>query len=259
MNKFYSKAETKKVQLRPQLDFLLKLTENEDEIKIKLNNLISRPVNSKKIKQALEWIPANMKIIGKNAHTVLSETIRLINNEHMEQIKNLKASVYSQVIFDSPSKYDVNFDIMFEKWEHKPIDVKHLKKVSDDINTMKIQYHNLQANFNKQVQKLDALQTKIDTDVSYTNDLLDALLGMHSLEQMMKTITTFERIKDRISNHRTQLIQILENLKKILSIYNIERISYAEYLIGMKESLESKRKLMKHKKCELRSCRHCNN
>ncbi|XP_031636117.1 uncharacterized protein LOC116349008 [Contarinia nasturtii] len=244
VERFYGKALEHNCNLRPRLDFMYKFSKNDDKMIAKLKSTLSEFMDRSKIKEVLEKIPEEFRIKKKKARTVLKTKINLINSAQTDETKDLHDAILVEIAFELPEFYDDEgiFENCYKKWIHKSIDIQHLEQVKRDIYSMTSRYDTFVENFKIEMKGANNLTATIQTHIHLANDVVNQLLQA-STPQIEKIAN--ENVKprlDKLSDLYTELFDILESVKESLEDYNLHRLRWAEFLIGMRSSHNSIRK-----------------
>lgn len=209
--------------------------------------MLRLPKNGYDIRQLLLQAPVrklleNMKL-HKDMNTKLGSIFDVIFsiNDRQEITKNLLWDILSEMKFKPSDKNDAMFDSSFEQWKKNPLDLEHLKRVECDLNFMKDEYNQLHDEFVKAMEKLNEIRENIDKNIVSANAWFYRFFRNADTRDYQQIIDEMQYITMEIYNQQNHLLSKLCTLIEILQTYNAKRFLWAEYVIGMRETLSSKR------------------
>lgn len=208
---------------------------------------VSLPKNVYDIRHVLLQAPIrklleNM-ILHKDMNTKLGSIFDVIFsiNNRQETTKNLFWDILSEMKFKPSDKNDAMFDSSFEQWKKNPLDYEHLEKVACNLNFMKDEYNQLHDKFDKAMEKLNGIKENINKNIVSANAWFYRFFRNSDTRDYQEIIDEMQYITMRIYNQQNQLLSKLYSLIEILQTYNAKRFLWAEYVIGMRETLSSER------------------
>lgn len=233
LDRFYAKAAKVQINLRPQLDFILKISDDMDEIQFrtKLDVLFKEFMNASRTKQVLEKVPVSMQAMGRNARGFLATRINAINKR-------------SEIEYTSTIKYDNGFYKSFKNWDHNPVDQAHVQQVVNDIGIMRSKYDELHGPFIVEMNAIYGVDVNFASDIDLANSLFDRLLASTNALEIRKLVEDSLQVTIRMADRRKTRMTTLEHVRNILKDYNQWRIIWAEFIIGMRQTLSSERHLV---------------
>lgn len=226
---FYAKAE----HMKSKLDFMLNITDNINEHKDKLEVPENDFIETKPRDQAMRYIA------GGGTRSFLIKKSDLFNQRQTTIIPKLNEEICSFMAFKSVNKYD-NFIGSFEQWVHKSTDTKHVQQVENNLESMKSKFNEFHQKFNYFMITADKLRASIKTDIASVNSLYENLSKTRESKTVAQMTEKVEWITDIVVYEQTNLIATLRNVICVLFNYNEQRITWAEFLIGMRNSPTSK-------------------
>ncbi|XP_031637984.1 uncharacterized protein LOC116350354 [Contarinia nasturtii] len=195
--------------------------------------------------KVLAKVPKEMQIDGKNARRFLSREITSINSIRMINITKLNEEIITGLNFNSPSDYDNEFrepfDASFNSWNETPVKKADLQRVEKHLKVMLAQHAKLEERFDRVVSTIanlifraNAVQT-IDCEISF-DDIIDAT----DTEVITSIINDRLLAKlNEMTQKQSELSVQLEDLKSIISRYNIQRTIWARFIIGTEKTPRS--------------------
>lgn len=226
VNKYYGEVKT----MKPKLDFMLQITKNVNEIKKKfevpVTDFIDNATRDKFLK-TFSYEDIRKFYQGNND---------LFNNRQTEKVKVLNDEFCKELEFNSPNKYE-NFSASYENWASKPIDAKRVK--DSDIKSIKTDFKTLQNKFNNYIDVVGKLKASNKADVGSINSLYNNIPKTRDSKTKAKMIKRLGTTTERLVSEQTELITNMRNAMVTLLNYNEQRITWAEFLIGMRDSPKS--------------------
>lgn len=238
LNTFYGKAAEKHYAFRPKLDFILKISNETDDIKTRFDSLVNGFVDSTKRDKVLQKVPEDMKIDGFNTRTFFQEGIDSIIDGQMKTIKNLTVDICSKIKFELDDKNDSHFVNSFQKLKILPADPKLMQRVRDNMNAMNTDYNKLHEKFNEEMKRTDELRKIFETNAASVNLLFDQLIRLSATntEDFKRLAKDIESAIVKLYMQQPQLFDSLEKIQDILENYNRQRLVWIEFLLGKRIS-----------------------
>lgn len=223
LRRFYAKMDDECIELKGKLDFMLGISENIDQVKTKLGRRY-HGIYSSQIEKSLQMITYN--------RTIIRSKIESIDKSREVKIYNLCNKIRSQI---SMKISNPNFLNSFVQWDQNPVDVEHLKRVKSLLSDMKSEYDELHKQFSKHMRLILAVSANIDKDILSVNTFFKQLLRPNYSRQAKRNTQLVETMIDKITKQQSDLIQNLNQILKVVNIYNNQRYNWATLLIGMEK------------------------
>lgn len=245
LERFYVKAEEKNIKMRPNLDFMIKISDNIDEIKLHFEAPAKEYISNEKRNQFLKQIPKNLKINENDAQKLLFREISSINYVQTTRLIFQNINICGEIAFKPPHKYDKDLHEFFEQWVKNSISKKHVKRVKKQSKFMRLEYSELHDQFTEEMKMVDKIRANIEMDMTLASSLFEKLIEATDSNQIDKITIETESVLSKINSQQYDLIENLRNVSTTLNKYNRRRIVWEEVLIGMRKSLRSQRKPLK--------------
>lgn len=217
LEKFYEKAASKGMILKPKLDFMLQISDHV------LITQFQTPV---------EFLDETKhRAVGRR----ISKKIKEFNKRHTRKIQHIIAKICSFMAFNSPNKYD-DFINAFKKWEDRPVDVKQLQQIKTVLNCMEEEFKKLKDKFKNYTDTAVRVKKNIQLDLGFAKSLLNNISKTKRSAVKASMKKELKPIVERLLHQQIKLIATLRNVILILFSYNEQRIIWAEFLIGMRNS-----------------------
>lgn len=250
MNKLYTKGDDIDTELRPKFNFILKglssindLSDVEKKLKSPLNPLLS----PEKLENLVKKVPEGTKLKKTNVRDFLRNEIGTFNDKQIE-LKNLVDEVWTEVIVDVSKRVDDLFLKSFAQWEKNSVDINHMENVLSNINDAMVEFNQLNEKFGRQLEAMHTSSVSIEKDISSSAMVFNKLLKQPKLTPNI-IIEKIVPITSVIFQKQARFESIIRKANALTKEFNNRRMIWAEYVIGMRETLSAKRKLVKpHKK-----------
>lgn len=221
-----------KVEIKQNFDFMLKIDKEIDMFKTVLENFANRELkslNADKIYKAIDTVPGDVEISGKNARSYLRNETTSVSNK-IEKYRNLFAEISEEIAFN-PSAETIDFTFVhhFRKWSKTkaPSDKENVQRVKKELSAIRSKY-------NEMHEKFEEEEAAINEMIKFTKSTID-LINSSGDDMSQKFILT--NIRRRLYMSKTELSELLvklQNVKIILKDYNTKRVRWAEFLMGMR-------------------------
>ncbi|XP_031622862.1 uncharacterized protein LOC116340482 [Contarinia nasturtii] len=240
VKKFYEKAMANgNVHMQHELDFIIKISNNADNLKNKFEPLVEEFMDKGKLKEVIKKLPNGQKINGVFVPVYFNEQFKLINSQRTSKIKDLVHKIDTEITLQPRhvKAKGYNYEKLnkyFVEWKQKP---KHVEVVKNNIQSMETKYNTLKTEFDGEINAISQLIETIKTEVDSVN------MSFGKLSQAQKTNDKMDIFRESkptiatISQNQSNLIELLHRTLKTLKAYNEYRIVWAEYIVGVKESL----------------------
>lgn len=218
---------------------MLNICDKIEETKSKFQDQCKDFIDIQRRNKIYEKVPADMEIHAKNATSYLQTKLTLINNAKKLKIWSKHFDIRAG--FDCvPSDYSKKYVDSFKNWERNPVEEEHVKTVESSIRFMKREYDELSKKFIDDVEAVDRLTPKLNETMTEVNNLFDELITSTDIVRASKIIWDLVPKLYSIILQQSQLISDLATVKQILNLYNEKRSKWAEFLIGMRSTLNSR-------------------
>lgn len=224
--------------------FLLRITKDIKAIKKRIEAIPRKNFLEKSTTEyILKLVPADLKINGKDARTVLRKKIATINEMQTKTIKQIDESICNRIAFKSQGILDPDIQESYNNWVKNPYDWDHIKQVTVEYPSLKSKFENWQKIFIEEMRAADELRDELNAHVNASISLFKTLLKepQNASETTEKYV---DGVLDCIFERQQKLMKRLETVADVLYKYNEERMKCIEFLIEMRATLESEPKIV---------------
>ncbi|XP_031623351.1 uncharacterized protein LOC116340807 [Contarinia nasturtii] len=242
LNKFYTKVAEKKIKLKVNLDFIAKISNIGDicSDKAKLHNPDGF-ITFQKMEEVLKKVPKNKKINGIDAQKFLYQEIMSINQTQTSKMSFSNLNICGGIEFKIQTEYDKFFEESYEQWNKDPIKSDLVERVENAAASMESGYKAFQFKFDADMKSAEDLRKTIQTDLNAVKSLFEELLN----SKPAQATKIFDKVKPlilRITTQQLQLIALLKKVSDLLQQYNIERVKWADVIVGIRKAPTAPRK-----------------
>ncbi|XP_031629542.1 uncharacterized protein LOC116344865 [Contarinia nasturtii] len=233
LNSFYAKAAKSGIAMKSKLDFILKISNNIDQIQSKLKTPVTEFMNETIIGQITSKIPENLTVMGRNARSYLLEEIESVNILQIVMIKEFNDEICYGFSNKMPNKYDKTFENWFKQWNPKPPNKNHVQRVDKYRPTMETIYEKFNRNFDKGIKEAEAARMTLDNSINFVKSSLMTDFLQSTTATLQKTTNAIEEL-GKLRKQQEQLIKYLGNVQSILHMYNTQRLKWIDFLVELK-------------------------
>lgn len=238
LEKVYAKSPGTSIS-KPNLDFLLTVPISIERMRNNFRMFHTTFVNKPMKDKLLKKVPPEGELDEIIYSWLLNQKIDTINQLHTNQISPVLNDIYTELAIQMPSKRNSKFDESFKNWLENPTDSIHIQRIETDLNAMIIQYNQTLVTFNNELEASVDVSKGIVAEIKQANALFDKLLKQRDVNQAKVIVGEVSNILDKIPTRESVLIRNLRDVKSALYKYNNQRVIWAEFLIGMRETLDS--------------------
>lgn len=243
LDNFYAKSAASPKPVKTKFDFMLRITNNVEQIKTKLEVPINFFMDSAKVNQILSKLPETMKIKGLNARTYLSDQIDSINLHQMETIKELNMDICFAFSNQLPY-YDKTFNNWYQQWNKKPADKKHLQNIEQNRKKIGKIFEEFNGMFRNGMKTVNEASTLLSKYINLGRSTFDNIEKLKNPQEAVKAIVDLVPILEKISKQQEELIKSLGNVQSTLYLYNAQRIKWLDFLIELRKTPFSERQVI---------------
>lgn len=211
-------------------------------------NNLEHFMNAERLEQVLEKVGPSIKTNGKSTKELIETLIVSINNIKTTNIWDFHDEISSSVAFELPENNidEETFETSYQHWKLNPIDSAQIQRVIDAVCGMKKEYTDLNTNFSSQLKEANEISTRIENDFKSVNGLCSKLLSPtnNPMKGVYCDIPDIVKGLEAIHTEYSKLLEKIENISKIIRNYNIKRFVWAEFMIGMRKTLDSEPKFV---------------
>lgn len=198
--------------MRPELDFMLKITKNINEIK----RIYEPPMKDYLFMgirmELFEKIPYNHTCHRHDEPRAILENILVDDGvKQRDNIFELFRKICLEISSNKLPKND--FKTSYVNWIRDPPENTDIRRVQSSLNSIKTEHSELSAQFSNRTVEVKQMITKIDTDIGKANLLMKKILAAVNIDQVSSTIIRLIEITDRVSSRRDDLISKLMNVE----------------------------------------------
>lgn len=186
----------------------------------------------------LSKVPEEIEIDGKNTRAFLYHKISETFVHQKAEVEDMNRQITAEIQFELSDNNKRNFVDLFKQWYNKPAEKKDVKRVKNGIGPMFSDHKQFFECFNRTmatVEKFNGLVKSCKTIVDYTRK---NLLKSTKFEEIKKLTEEIVGSTVKASSTYPLLIKKLADVKTLLRNYNKRRIEWAEFIIGIRESLD---------------------
>lgn len=240
---FYAKAKDTGIPMEPKLNFVLKTFITKDEIKRKYEVLIGPVLN-----ESDRW-----KIIGKLPDGADRKKGRafffpFIEIDQFEQVAISRrfSEFYKQIEFELDEN-DRPFIETFKRWKNTNSHRNQIKQVLEDLKSMQSEYTSLLDKFQKDMTRADELKENIEVERAVVTLFGRKCLNATDVKNLLKNAEEIFKHMKNIGQEELDLERQFGYMIEWQVKLNSERQKWADLLIGLRETLDSNRKLVPSK------------
>lgn len=252
LKQFYSKAAEVNIDLEPDFDFMLTIPNNISEIisalDASINGLFDGATFDKIVLKVADFKEDTRKYIHKS--------IKEVKDQHAMTMKIFNDELSPELKFEPSDRCDKILNDSFKQWIENPVKQKRIQIVNENLSPMKWKYDELQKSMNIQCKETKRECKLIKRDIILVKTLHKTILRLtdSDSERIKRIINNIVNFIMRINENQNLMLHNLEHMKIIFNSYNRLRMIWAEFLIGMRNSLTSTPKSVKRSKRML--CKH---
>lgn len=157
-------------------------------------------------------------------------------NSIIDQIDTISGQICVDIGVDE-HEGDSNFNAYYQNFYSSRDDNYYAQRVKDVFSDMKKEHKDLKDRFDVEILMVNRLKALIERDIDHVNE--NGGLGSYASQ-----ITT------RLNNLKANY----EEIKRVFESYNSSRARWVEYMIGMRDGLNSPRRTLRER--DARSARH---
>lgn len=165
-------------------------------------------------------------------------------NSQRDDVTEKYFNFRSEIVHKMPKMVDnIDFDSSFKNWLRNPTNVDHMKKVKNTLGSMKTEYDQLHEKFKRELNEVNVERANIEKNVEAVNNLMEKFFHTKVNRQIADGLSgDLSNLVYGVETLRNSLIEKLKNVIKTLEEYNQKRIIWAEFLIGMRDTLTTQPK-----------------
>lgn len=236
---FCRKAKWNESEMNPK--FIVQFHEEIDTFITEILALDENLMDESEKEQVLAKVPENLNIDQIDAHFMLLHKIDYINIEIGEKIKSKTSAIRNATSFRCPSEYPNRpyFEDSFRAWLQNPAKTAQIKRIRTDFYVMQKTYDALLKCFNEEIKAMREITAGLKPKLEQANHLFVNLLESRDSKTAKEFIEQVIPILDEITRDKEDVFLNIENVQKILDYYNEQRLTWVEFLIGIKTALPS--------------------
>lgn len=243
LSRFYTKITKKKIQLKANLDFIPKISNNmgdicNDKDKLKYPDEF---ISHNKMEEYLKKVPKSIKINGIDAQSFLRQEIKSINHVQINRMPFSNLNICGGIEFKIRTEYDSFFEESYNQWIKDSIKSDVVECVEKSSVSMISDNMSFQTKFDAGMKLAEDLRKAIEIDSNAVRSLFEELLGAKP-GQATQIIDKVKPLIIKIPKQQNELIEIFKNVSVLLTEYNELRMKWADVLIGIRKSPTAPRK-----------------
>lgn len=225
---FYTKCIKMKVPVK-SLDFMVKIVPNVSQLEQKLKTPMKPFIREDKMKGISDKMTHLRQKLDTESYNFIESSIGSITFQQIA-IEKLNNKILTALEF---KMHNEDFKKEFYRWTiEKLTKIDRLRDVEKNVDSMYLWYSHFRATFQKEMSEAE----KVKTNIRHSMDSAKVAFDKFDMSEAMAT-----ELKLHLSTVTEHLAKLLEHLKivnEIVNDYNAQRIEWAEYLIGLKDSIE---------------------
>ncbi|XP_031620012.1 uncharacterized protein LOC116338718 [Contarinia nasturtii] len=245
LNKLYTEGEGK-VEIRSSFDCILRISNKVDVLKKKLESSLKEIIGSNTVENVENHIPEDLMISlangNVNGRQKLLRVIDLVNVQQLMSVVRLTNVIIEKMSFQ-PDPKDLNAFCSFKRWYKRPIGVAHLKEIENSIITVTTQHGELRKRFDNEIFEMDQISAQMKKILVKLNACMGGELNVCQTVLKLKVEQAVNFI-EQIYLKQDKLINRYQSTLKILDEYNVKRMEWTEFLVGIRKTLGGNRKLL---------------
>lgn len=216
-----------------KLDFILKISENNED-KIRLANPVIEFMNSSKKLRVIEKIPKNIgEQLTSDKMTTRIDVINMRQTNLTRKIDEIRSEMRCQV----PQRYSKSFDDLFNVWNtSKTVTKEFAKEIESQVKFINTIFSELKEKFSNELIAADERKKNSVTLMNLATTTCDKLLKTKDAAKSIVEQLNYFMLN--ISQSQLDWYKALENIKATVMKYNKQRTLLAKYLIGNINSLK---------------------
>lgn len=233
-----TKADGVGVTIEPLNDMFVMFT-SIVEITARIQRFGTKFMADEMFNRILKKVPA----IRSREHT-FSINIKLINHLRETNIKPLIKKFNDGVAFEL--KNDEEFVDSFQNWNENPPNRTHIIEVQRTVDAIKLEYDDMQKHIEKFVKRANVVLAENEVKIGFADQLFKSILE--------DTYNEFADVKDKLNittkdlyQYHTFMFDRMDTLEGYVKMFNMSRLKWAEFIIGMRETLSSRKAPVKSK------------
>lgn len=231
--------------MEPKYGFMLWISDDDILIKDQLKEPPTKFSSAENVNQMLNMVPKGMTIDGKNGRYVLSKDIIDVINHQTEEIANLNREICSEMEIKLSERMDELFNRSYDQWILNAPNGNEGKRVKHSMYLIEFDHQILSDQFTKKIKTVNTLKVNITLSIAAFECALDKLLPSNDSRIAKKCFEDIVAATVKISSLQFKLLSALDEFKNVVVKYNNARVKWAEFIIGMRRTLKSERKLVK--------------
>ncbi|XP_031625004.1 uncharacterized protein LOC116341839 [Contarinia nasturtii] len=244
-SKFNTKVDAIDTNMRLNCSFILKSLGSNDfsNIELKLNAPLNPLLSNDKLEALVTKVPEGVKLKKTNVRDFLRSKIETFNNKQIEN-RNLLDQIWAEVTVDVSRRMDDLFLKSFVQWEKNSVDINHMKKVISNLTDAIVEFDEMNKVFGEQLEAADMARISIEEDISSSAMVFNKLLKKSKLTTSIiieEVVPIFSVIFQKLAEFES----IIQKENALTKEFNNRRIVWADYMIGVRETLSAERKLVK--------------
>lgn len=232
VEKFDKKASRSGIfGMKPSLNIMLGLYTHIDELKSRCERL-DRLMNQERKIEILKKVPSTMLIEGKLARDSLQSYIDLVNFANSLKVLHLNYEISLAIDFSLANQ---NFVKSYQNWKLKKVNEKHMLLVKDTLDSLEVEFVQLHEFLTMAMSVIDETKRNIGTMTALLNSKFNRLLTITESAQITEVVEQITHSLIEIHKKQDLFVTQLESIRNILNYYNAKRVTWAEFLIGMRD------------------------
>lgn len=155
------------------------------------------------------------------------------------QTRNVDLDILKKRSFKPSEKDDDVFIESYKVFCKNPFNLTHAQLIWRDHTRMRKTYNDLHIKFDDDMAAAETLRASVDTNIGVASKQFVKLLSTSNVKEIRNIVVRLQPIANKVIEEQKQLLGKLENMGETIELYNVKRYRWAEYLIGMRDTLNS--------------------
>lgn len=244
---FYEKAAERNIDMKPSLDFMLKISDKVDELNSRFKDFESNQELKPKFKMGakkLRKVPGKIwrKYATEEDQKKVSGYIDEIAKNWFQKTEIPKTKfLCSEIAYKLPNASDKKFDSMYQAWLTKSLKDTDLASLQSLIKeTWTKEFNGMLREFRAAVAQLDTYTRNLHALIATVNSLIDTL--EKPTDSARETLENLQSNMREIREIQNKLLQSVLGVNEILRSYNAKRLEWTTHIIQCGTRVENPRR-----------------
>lgn len=238
LDTFYDKANDVKLPLEQRLNFILRLTNQYDDIKMQLSPFAKEFMSIEKKNKVVAKVPLQLKFKENNLRRLIISHIATINETQTKDIKK----IYSYICAEFEYEISPEYEDVFQQWRKSPANETHIRQVKSEIRDMAKTFTKFHDRFISDMHLVDEVRTKLKKFINLSKNCCNAILEAKTIDETTSLSFNAMSLLNEVIQLHTKLIEKIKQILSTLKLYNQQRVVFVNFLLGRISTLKPKKK-----------------